>query len=119
MTGPPPVQDQTVLIDQEKIIAIGPSNSISIPSGARVLDARGKVLIPGLSDMHIHLTGAGEPDGSRKFIIPLLIANGITSVRDMGGYLDSLTPLRKEIEKGNRLGPRIVSAGPYLDGDPP
>src|SRR5262249_37394713 len=40
-------------------------------------------------------------------------------VRDMGGYLESLIPLRKEIEEGKRLGPRIVFAGPYLDGDPP
>src|SRR5262249_29623370 len=56
---------------------------------------------------------------SRKFILPLLVANGITSVRDMGGYLDSLIPLRKEIEEGKLLGPRIVFAGPYLDGDPP
>jgi hypothetical protein len=65
------------------------------------------------------LTGAGEPDGSRKFMIPLLLANGITSVRDMGGYLDSLLPLRREIEEGKRLGPRIYLAGPYLDGNPP
>jgi len=119
MTGAPPAPDQTVLIDKQKIITVGPSNSVSIPSGARILDATGNFLIPGLSDMHVHLTGAGEPDGSRKFIIPLLLAYGVTSVRDMGGYLDSLIPLRREIEEGKRLGPRIVFAGPYLDGDPP
>jgi hypothetical protein len=69
--------------------------------------------------MHVHLTAAGEPDGSRKFVLPLLLANGITSVRDMGGYLESLIPLRHEIEEGKRLGPRIVTPGPYLDGSPP
>ncbi|HJZ64562.1 MAG TPA: amidohydrolase family protein [Candidatus Acidoferrum sp.] len=119
MTGAPPAPEQTVLVDKERIVAVGSSSSVSIPSGAKILDATGKFLIPGLSDMHIHLTGAGEPDGSRKFMIPLLLANGITTVRDMGGYLDSLVPLRKEIEDGKRLGPRIVLAGPYLDGDPP
>jgi len=119
MTGAPPAAEQTVLIDKEKIVALGPSESISIPAGAKILDAHGKFLIPGLSDMHVHLTGAGEPNGSRGFFLPLLLANGITSVRDMGGYLESLLPLRKEIEEGKRLGPRIVFAGPYLDGDPP
>jgi imidazolonepropionase-like amidohydrolase len=119
MTGAVPALDQTVLIDKEKIIALGPSSSIAVPARASILNARGKFLIPGLSDMHVHLTGAGEPSGSREFFLPLLIANGITSVRDMGGYLDFLIPLRREIDEGKRIGPRIVFAGPYLDGNPP
>jgi len=119
MTGAPPASDQTVLIDKGKIIALGPANSISIPDGAKILDARGKFLIPGLADMHLHLTGAGEPSGSRNFFLPLLLTNGITSVRDMGGYLDYLIPLREEIDEGKRVGPRIFFAGPYLDGNPP
>ena len=119
MSGAQPAPGQTVLIEKDKITALGPSDSIPIPAAAQIVDGRGRFLIPGLSDMHLHLTGAGEPNGSREFFLPLLIANGITSVRDMGGYLDSLIPLRKEIEEGKRLGPRIVFAGPYLDGDPP
>lgn len=119
MTGAPPAPDQTVLVEKEKIVAVGPSASVSIPFDAKIVDGSGKFLIPGLADMHIHLTGAGEPDGSRKFILPLLVANGITTVRDMGGYLESLVPLRKEIEEGKRIGPHIVFAGPYLDGEPP
>ena len=119
MTGAPAAPDQTVLIDKEKIIVLGPANSVSIPDGAKILDARGKFLIPGLNDMHLHLTGAGEPNGSRNFLLPLLLANGMTSVRDMGGYLDYLIPLRKEIDEGKLVGPRIIFAGPYLDGNPP
>src|SRR5579859_7072660 len=119
MTGAAPALDQTVLIDKGKIAAIGRSDSISIPYGAKEIDGRGKFLIPGLSDMHVHLTGAGEPNGGREFFLPLLLANGITSVRDMGGYLDYLIPLRREIDEGKRIGPRIVFAGPYLDGNPP
>src|SRR5579859_508171 len=119
MTGAAAAPDETVLLDKGKIIALGASTSVGVPRGAKVIDGRGKFLIPGLSDMHLHLTGAGEPGGSREFFLPLLLANGITSVRDMGGYLDYLIPLRKEIEEGKRLGPRIVFAGPYLDGDPP
>jgi len=119
MTGAPPRADQTIILKKERIAAIGTSHAVAIPSGAQVLDAHGKFLIPGLVDMHVHLTAAGEPDGSRKFVLPLLLANGITSVRDMGGYLESLIPLRHEIEEGKRLGPRIVTPGPYLDGSPP
>jgi imidazolonepropionase-like amidohydrolase len=119
MTGAPPRHDQTVLITKQKITALGPSSSVVIPRGSKIVDATGKFLIPGLADMHIHLTAASEPDGSRKFMIPLLLANGITSVRDMGGYLESLVPLRKEIDDGKRLGPSLVYAGPYLDGSLP
>jgi imidazolonepropionase-like amidohydrolase len=118
-TGAAPQSDMTVLLADRRVNTIGPSNAISIPPGAQILDVPGKFLIPGLVDMHLHLTGAGEPTGSREFFIPLLLANGITTVRDMGGYLESLVPLRKEIEEGKRLGPQIFFSGPYLDGNPP
>ena len=119
MTGATPLADQTVIIKKDRIANIGASNAVAIPRGAQTLDARGKFLIPGLADMHIHLTAAGEPEGSRKFMLPLLLANGITGVRDMGGYLESLNPLRKEIAEGKPFGPRFVTPGPYLDGSPP
>jgi amidohydrolase family protein len=118
-TGAPAQPDMTVLIERGRITAVTPSSSANIPWRTPILDVRGKYLIPGLADMHVHLTAASEPGGSREFMIPLLLANGITSVRDMGGYLESLLRLRKEIEAGTRLGPRIYLAGPYLDGDPP
>jgi imidazolonepropionase-like amidohydrolase len=119
MTGAAPRTDQTVIIQKDRIANMGDSDTVAIPRGAQILDSRGKFLLPGLADMHTHLTAAGEPDGSRKFMVPLLLANGVTSARDMGGYLESLIPLRKEIEEGKRLGPRIVTPGPYLDGSPP
>jgi imidazolonepropionase-like amidohydrolase len=119
MTGAPPRADQTAIIEKQRIVALGPSDPAAIPRGAQILDAHGKFLIPGLVDMHIHLTAAGEPYGSRKFILPLLLANGITSVRDMGGYVESIFPLRTEIAEGKRLGPQIITPGPYLDGNPP
>ena len=117
--GSLPHPDITVLIADQRITSIGPSNSVAIPRGSQILDANGNFLIPGLVDMHAHLTGAGEPTGSREFILPLLLANGITSVRDMGGDLESLTKLRHEIEHGQLQAPRIFFAGPYLDGNPP
>jgi hypothetical protein len=118
-TGADPKPDVTVLVADGKIQAITPSVSAQLPRNVQVIDATGKFLIPGLTDFHLHLTGAGEPSGSREFFLPLLLANGITTVRDMGGYLQSLVPLREEIRDGKRLGPEIFFAGPYLDGDPP
>jgi imidazolonepropionase-like amidohydrolase len=118
-TGAAPQQDITLLIVGDRIAALGPSGSLAIPHGAQTLDATGKFLIPGLADMHVHLTGAGEPAGSRKFILPLLLANGITTVRDMGGNVKDLARLRVEISSGLRPGPQIFFTGPYLDGEPP
>ena len=118
-TGAPPRPDFTVLISGTRILAVGPSSSVLIPSRAKVFDGAGKFLIPGLADMHVHLTGAGEPAGSREFFLPLLVADGITTVRDMGGKVEFLRTLRAEIESGERLGPQIFFTGPYLDGEPP
>jgi imidazolonepropionase-like amidohydrolase len=118
-TGAAPQPDMTVFLADQQIAAIGPSNSVLIARKTKTLDATGKFLIPGLVDMHAHLTGASEPTGSREFILPLLLANGITTARDMGGDLESLLKLRHEIEHGQLQAPRIFFAGPYLDGNPP
>jgi imidazolonepropionase-like amidohydrolase len=117
-TGSEPKRDATIVIVDQKIQSIT-SGEAHPPADAQVIDGTGKFLIPGLADSHLHLTGAGEPNGSREFFLPLLLANGITTVRDMGGYLQSLVPLRKEIQSGKRVGPEIFFAGPYLDGEPP
>ena len=112
-------RDSTVIVEGSRISAVGPASATAIPPRAKVIDGSGKFLIPGLVDMHIHLTGAGEPGGSREFIIPLLVANGITTVRDMGGRVELLKQLRAEITSGKRTGPQIFFTGPYLDGNPP
>jgi imidazolonepropionase-like amidohydrolase len=118
-TGAAPQTDMTIFLADEQIAAIGASKSVFIPRRTKTLDGTGKFLVPGLVDMHVHLTGAGEPTGSRDFVLPLLLANGITTVRDMGGDLASLIRLRLEIEHGQLQAPRIFFAGPYLDGNPP
>jgi imidazolonepropionase-like amidohydrolase len=118
-TGAAPQQDMTVLVADGRISAIGHSAQVTIPGNYKQVDGAEKFLIPGLADMHIHLTGAGEPSGSREFILPLLVANGITTVRDMGGKVEYLKELRAEISSGKRLGAQIFFTGPYLDGNPP
>ncbi len=92
------------------ISAVGSSEAVTIPSGAQVVDAKGKFLIPGLWDMHGHLTDATAD------AFPLLIMNGVTGVRDMGGDLDQIDRWRSEIENGTRVGPHIIRAGPFVDG---
>jgi imidazolonepropionase-like amidohydrolase len=109
-TGAPAQPNSTVVVAQGHITAVGPSDAIKIPAGARVVDATGKFLIPGLWDMHGHLTDATED------AFPLLIMNGVTGVRDMGGDLAQLDRWRSEIDSGLRVGPHIIRAGPFVDG---
>jgi len=109
-TGAAPKPDSTVVISGSQITAVGPTDSVSIPAAARVVDGRGKFLIPGLWDMHGHLTDATEDP------FPLLIMNGVTGVRDMGGDLAQIDRWRTEIASGLRVGPHIIRAGPFVDG---
>ena len=115
-----PRPDSTVLISGDRVASISQS---APPSGVRMIDGRGKYLIPGLCDMHVHLAGVtADPKWSKATLLPLLIANGVTTVRDMGGDLAALQGWRKEIEAGKLIGPRIYCPGPMLDGgksDPP
>jgi hypothetical protein len=109
-TGAPAKPDSTVVLAGHLISAVGPSETVPIPANARVIEANGKFLIPGLWDMHGHLTDATED------AFPLLIMNGVTGVRDMGGDLEQIDRWRAEIENGSRVGPHIIRAGPFVDG---
>ncbi len=109
----PTGSERTVVIVGERIAAIGGTGEVEIPRNARIVEGRGKFLIPGLWDMHTHVLW--EP-GVRESFLPLLIANGITGIRDMGGTLDVLVAVREDIEAGRLLSPRIVAAGPFLHG---
>src|SRR5215470_4724209 len=80
-TGRPLQPDMTVVISSGRIAGIWPSNAVKIPSGARIEDCAGKFLIPGLWDMHVHLSGASDLEAQ------LFVANGVTAIREMGGNL--------------------------------
>ena len=113
--------NMTVVIDGDHIAQAGRSDAVSLPAGARIVDAAGKFVIPGLWDMHVHtIFGDWFPSG-REIALPLFIANGVTGVRDMGGELDVLLQWRKEKEivQGNIPGPRLVVSGEMLDGPEP
>ncbi len=101
---------QTVLVRGPRIVAAGPAAQIEIPESARRIDGRGKFLMPGLADMHVHFQDTDS--------LSLFLANGITTVRNLFGLPLHLR-LRTEIERGEVLGPRIYTAGPILDVLPP
>jgi hypothetical protein len=123
-TGAPPKPDRTVVIAGGRISVLDTSAKLTPPQDAQVIDATGKFLIPGLWDMHIHLD---DPEiwpslvsrEEKEVIFSLLIANGVTGVRDMAGSLEQLQQWKQRIALGQMLGPRIVAAGPFVDGRPP
>jgi imidazolonepropionase-like amidohydrolase len=106
--------DQTVLIVGNRIAQIAPSARSRISSGVQVIQAHGKHLIPGLWDMHAHALGDGREDA----FFPALLAYGVTGVRNMHTTrpLAEIAALKQAILRGERLGPRIMAAGPLLDG---
>ena len=104
-------QDYTVLLSGNRIAYVGPAAAAKVPADARVIDGRGKFLIPGLWDMHVHAFVYVFSD----FAGPLMIANGVTGARDMGYYIDTTLRWRADISAGREVGPRLV-AGARVDG---
>lgn len=118
-TGSPVQADMTVIVEGKEVRQIGKSKDVSVPKAAKVVDGRGKYLIPGLWDMHVHeIFGPWLPEDEK--VIPLLfVANGVTGVRDMGGDLEPLIRWRSRIAAGEMIGPRMIISGPMLDGPVP
>ncbi len=107
------LEHQTVLVRDGRISKIGPADKVRVPAGAVTVDGRGKYLMPGLVDMHVHLFNSRD--------LLLYLANGVTTIRNLGGYAaaDSILRIRREVASGQRLGPTIYTSGNWLDGDPP
>ena len=107
------LRDQVVVVRDNRIESIGPDTAMRMPvgpgRGVRVIDARGKTLLPGLFDMHTH---NGALDGRMH------IAAGVTSVRDMANDIDDLRKLRQSWDSGTAIGPRVMMAG-FMDGPGP
>jgi imidazolonepropionase-like amidohydrolase len=118
-TGAPPRPDMTVIVRDGRIVEFGKSDAVRAPAGAKTVQATGKYLIPGLWDMHVHTVFGDWLPRNEKVVLPLFVANGVTGVRDMGGDLDVLKEWRAAIAAGRLLGPRMIIAGPMLDGPVP
>jgi cytosine/adenosine deaminase-related metal-dependent hydrolase len=134
---------QTVIVRSGRIAAIGESSSMRIPNEALQVDGRGKFLMPGLADMHVHFTREALPSklespipstGGRQSGIPAsastdhdlenrayalkFLVNGVTTVRNMWGS-KIIDEFASEIDAGRLPGPHIYSTGPITDGNPP
>lgn len=107
------VAHTTVVVRDGRVAAVGPAGKVRVPAGVVTVDGRGKFLMPGLVDMHVHLFNSRD--------LLLYLANGVTTIRNLGAYAaaDSILRLRSEVESGRRLGPTIFTSGNWLDGDPP
>jgi imidazolonepropionase-like amidohydrolase len=110
------LEAQTVIVRDGRIAEIGPANKTKSPAGALEIDGRGKYLMPGLADMHVHLfPGTGQDDLAQQQL-QLFLANGVTTVRNMIGKPEHLA-LRERVAKREVLGPTIYTAGPPLLGN--
>lgn len=107
--------NSVVIIQGEHITQVGAEGQLQIPEGAKTIDARGKWIVPGFMDMHAHVSS----DDSDEIPLQLFLANGVTTIRDPGGFVSVARLLRNAIDSGKRLGPRLFYCGNILDGNPP
>ena len=104
------VPHRTVVIRGERIVAVGPADSVPVPSGATVIDAAGKTVMPGMWDMHSHLFPTSQ---TSRAVADL--AGGITTIRDLASDLDIATSLRDRSQAGTLAAPHVVLAG-FIEG---
>ena len=103
------VPNQTVIVSGNRIERVGPAPEMTVPPGANVVDGTGKTLLPGLWDLHAHVSAN---DGLMN------LAAGVTTVRDLANDTDELEARRKRIDAGQEIGTRIFPAG-FIDGPGP
>ncbi len=106
--------EQTVIVRDGRIVELGPTKSVFVSRGALVVDGRGKYLMPGLADLHVHLRSTDE--------LISYLAYGVTTVLHMSGAMRGARDLlqyRARLAQGELLGPTLYTSGPNVDGDPP
>lgn len=113
VTGKSNIPDAVVIIEGDKIKAVGSRARVKVPRGAEVIDARGKFLIPGLIDTHTH----SSYDGKDSWLSSRFLATGITTVLDTGS-LPPVYDLKRRIAIGELQGPRMLVCGPMITGEP-
>lgn len=107
------IPEQTVVVENGVIVAIGGVDSVPVPEAAHVVDGTDRFLIPGLAEMHAHVPDTGTQFLDR--VLTLFVANGVTTVRGMLGQPSHLA-LRQELQNGERFGPRLITSGPSMNG---
>jgi imidazolonepropionase-like amidohydrolase len=120
--GGTPILDATVVVSGNEIVYAGSDSDA--PKGGKVVDCRGKFIIPGLWDMHTHvddpeLLELNPKKEEKAQWLPLFVLNGVTAIREMAGDLDLMKDFRSRIGKKELLGPRMWFGGPLVDGPQP
>jgi len=130
--GGRPIRNSVVLIDGERITAVGQVGQLAVPPGAEVISTEGMSVLPGLWDMHVHLMINGHADYAHwdktypaqfePVIMPAgarqLLLAGVTSARDLGGPLEASINVRDKINKGTIPGPTLYVSGPFIQKAP-
>lgn len=130
--GGPPLRNSVVLIEGERIAAVGRVGELAIPAGAEIISTEGMSVLPGLWDMHVHLMIAGHADYAHwdsvyppmfeSVIMPAsakqLLFAGVTSARDLGAPLAESIAVRDAIERGEIPGPTLYVSGPFIQHEP-
>jgi imidazolonepropionase-like amidohydrolase len=130
--GSKPIRNSVIIIEGERIKAVGQVGSLAIPTGAEVISTEGMTVLPGLWDMHVHLMLNGHSDYAHwdktypsqfeKVIMPAsakqLLMAGVTSARDLGGPLQASISVRDRIKKGEIPGPTMYMSGPFIQHEP-
>jgi len=130
--GSKPIRNSVILIEADKIKAVGQVGTLAIPEGAEVISTEGMSVLPGLWDMHVHLDINGHadydhwdktyPPSYEKVIMPAsakqLLLAGVTSARDLGAPLNDIIAVREAIKSGKIPGPTLYVSGPFIQHEP-
>lgn len=130
--GGDPIEDGVLLMEADRILAVGPASQVTVPLDAEKISVEGKTVMPGLVDVHVHFDILGHANYGHWFgtyenrmrtdIMPsaaqAMLRAGVTSVRDLGADVDNIFWLREEITEGRLAGPRTFIAGPFLRKTP-
>jgi Tol biopolymer transport system component len=113
MKGREIIENGDIVVTDDRIVAIGRSGSAKVPTGARVIDVKGKTIIPGYVDTHAHLRGGGGVLRNNNWSYMAALAYGVTTARDPSTGTDVFA-YEDLIESGNVMGPRLFDTGPAL-----
>jgi len=130
--GSKPIRNSVIIIEGEKIKAVGQVGSLTVPAGAEIISTEGMTVLPGLWDMHVHLMINGHSDYAHwdktypplmeSIIMPAsakqLLLAGVTSARDLGAPLKPILAVRDRIKKGELPGPTLYVSGPFIQHEP-
>lgn len=109
-TGGVPLKDSVILIKGNRIAQVGTKSSVKFPKSTKIVDAAGKFVLPGLIDMHVHY---------HDWMGELFLANGVTTVKDLGNDIVWISDVSAAVEQGKINGPRIFYVGDGIDTPPP